>query len=182
MGLLLKDDIQRGWGRRAPQKGAGLCTYNVLPQRKCFTNQTTFYFAIHVRTSAATVFAGQICRGSPNHLRQVPAQRTLSQSRARCTGTPLAWRAARPAASASRQYLPAFALADVRGQGNLKNQLHSYTSLIKDVNYTVKPSPCWAATPPRPCAPAQVPPAETSCKLSHQPKPTGPVTSPLLSQ
>lgn len=47
--LLLEDDIHRGWGRWAPQKGAGLYRYNVLPKRKCFTKWATFSFVIHVK-------------------------------------------------------------------------------------------------------------------------------------
>ena len=104
-------------------------------------------------SAAATAFAGQICRGWSNHLRQMWVQRTLRQSTAKHNQTLLAWRAAWPTASESSWYLTAFALAGFREQKDLKNQVRSYVSLTKDVNYMVKLSLCLAAVLPWPCAP-----------------------------
>lgn len=42
-------------------------------------------------SAAATGFGSQICRGSSNHLRHMPVQRRLLQSRAKHNWTPLSW-------------------------------------------------------------------------------------------
>lgn len=131
-------------------------------------HKTIFYFAIRIKTSC---YYHCFCRPNLQRIIKSPMAEASTEDSATEQGkTQLD--APCPASSMAhslwKQLVPdCIRFSRFQRTGDLKNQVCSYTSLTKDGNYVVKPSPCSAAMLPWPCASAQVPPAEASCKLSH---------------
>lgn len=139
-----------------PQKGAGLYRYKVLPKRKCFTRQATFYFAIHVKIFC---WCHCFCRPEVQRITKSPkaassAEDTVTgQGKMQVTAPNLA--SSVDSASESSWEPTAFPLADFRKQGKFKlNIFYEGCDLYSQTGPAMALQCSWGVS------------CRTSCKLS----------------